>query len=130
MIITRPFRISDDTAQIRSRLKAGKLKLAGSTTVDGRRALRLVAVHGFDEYDVAPGTYAPIRTVLGYGPAIVVTTIYSEYRILPATAANERLLGRSTRSNVGAVDLSSFPGWGRNATTSSLACGSYLLVVT
>ena len=106
LTITAAYRLSDETAQIRSQLTAGKLKLAGSTTIDGRRALKLVAVHGIDEYDVAPGTYAPIRTVLGYGAAITVTTTYSEYRVLPATAANERLLDLTFRHPGARIDRS------------------------
>jgi hypothetical protein len=106
LTITAAYRLTDETAQIRSQLKAGKLELAGSTTIDGRRALKLVAVHGIDEYDVAPETYVPIRTVLGYGAAITVTTTYSEYRILPATAANDRLLDLTYRHPGARIDRS------------------------
>jgi hypothetical protein len=106
LTITAAYRLTDETAQIRSQLTAGKLKLAGSTTIDGRRALKLVALHGIDEYDVAAGKYAPIRTVLGYGAAITVTTTYSEYRILPATAANDRLLDLTFRHPGARIDRS------------------------
>ena len=92
LTIVPAFRVPDETDQIRSELKARKLRVAGQTTVDGRRAIKLVAVHGIDEYYVAPGTYDPIREVVGVQPGSVVTTTYSEYRVLPATPANERLL--------------------------------------
>lgn len=105
LTITAAYRVPDSTAQIRSQLKAGKFKLAGTTTVDGRRAIKLKAVHGFEEYDVAPGTYAPIRTVLG-SAAITVTTTYSEYRVLPATPANQRLLNLAFRHPRARVDRS------------------------
>ena len=72
--------------------------------------IRAVLV-GIDEYDVAPGTYAPIRTLLGYGAAITVTTTYSEYRILPATAANDRLLDLTFRHPGARIDRSHADSW-------------------
>jgi hypothetical protein len=93
LTITPAFRITDDNAEIRSELKAGKLKVTGPITIDGRRAIKLVGGYGrvTEEYDVAPGTYAPIREI-HRSPGMTVTLTYSEYRVLPATAANARLL--------------------------------------
>lgn len=105
MKITPAFRITDENAQIRSDLKAGKLRVTGSITTDGRRAIRLVGGHGAEteEYDVAPGTYAPIRQVTRTRGMVVILT-YSEYRVLPATPANERLLNLAFRHPAARVD--------------------------
>lgn len=103
--IVPAFRVADDNAAIRSQLTAGKLKVVGPTTVDGRRAIELKAIHGFDEYDVAPGTYDPIRSVLG-SAAMLVTTTYTEYRVLPATPANARLLDLAFRHPGARIDRS------------------------
>jgi hypothetical protein len=107
--ITAPFRITNDNAQIRSQLKGGKLRVIGPSTIDGRRAIRLVGGHGSgrgrvsEEYDVAPGTYAPIREVTR-SIGMVVTLTYSEYRVLPATATNARLLDLAFRHPTARVD--------------------------
>ncbi len=103
--ITPAFRITDDNAAIRSQLKAGKLRVSGSITIDGRRAIRLVGGRGSgtEEYDVAPGTYAPIREVHRW-PGTTTILTYSEYRVLPATAANMRLLNLAFRHPTARVD--------------------------
>jgi hypothetical protein len=102
--ITAAFRVPSETAEIQAQLRAGKLKVVGPITIDGRKAIKLAAIHGIDEYDVAPGTYYPIRQVLSYGRAIKVTTTYSEYRVLPATLANQRLLSLAARHPGARVD--------------------------
>ena len=56
----------------------------------------MVATHGLTEDDVSPGTYAPLRTVTGTRGNITTIT-YHEYRTLPATPANERLLDLTAR---------------------------------
>ena len=87
---------SDPTGVIRRQLAAGKLRVAGRTTVNGHAAIRLIATDGLAEDDVAPGTYAPLRTVTGtHGNTTTIT--YDEYRTLPATPANERLLDLTKR---------------------------------
>lgn len=87
---------SDPMGTIRRQLAAGKLRVAGRTTVEGHPAIRLVATHGLAEDDVAPGTYAPLRTVTGTrGNTTTIT--YHDYRTLPATPANERLLDLTAR---------------------------------
>jgi hypothetical protein len=99
------FRITDENSEIRSQLKAGKLRVSGTVTIDGRRAIRLVGTQGkqSEEYDVAPGTYAPIREVHRY-PGTVTTLTWSEYRVLPATPANARLLDLTFRHPGARVD--------------------------
>jgi hypothetical protein len=103
--ITPAFRITDDNAEIRSELKAGRLRVSGSITIDGRRAIRLVGGHGSvtEEYDVTPGTYAPIREIRGWRGVTTILT-YSEYRVLPATPANARLLNLAFRHPTARVD--------------------------
>ena len=87
---------SDPTAAIRRQLAAGQLRVAGRMTVMGHPAIRLVASDGLTEDDVAPSTYAPLRTVTGTrGNTTIIT--YHEYRSLPATPANERLLDLRAR---------------------------------
>ncbi|MDQ6807679.1 MAG: hypothetical protein M3065_22635 [Actinomycetota bacterium] len=84
----------------------GKLKVVGRTTVDGRRAIKLVPVHGSGEYDVAPGTFYPIREVVRYPSGAGVITTWSEYRVIPAIPANERLLSLAARHPGARVDHS------------------------
>jgi hypothetical protein len=82
---------SDPTAAIRTQLAAGKLHVAGRTTIAGRAAIRLVGQHGRIEDDVAPGAYNPIRTITT-NRAGTSTITYRQYRTLPITPANHRLL--------------------------------------
>jgi hypothetical protein len=105
LTITPAFRITDDNAEIRSELTAGRLRVSGQITIDGRRAIRLVGAQGpvTQEYDVAPGTYAPIREVRRTRGMVTILT-YSEYRVLPATSANARLLDLSFRHPTARVD--------------------------
>jgi hypothetical protein len=84
----------------------GKLKVVGPTTVAGRRAIKLVPVHGPGEYDVAPGTYYPIREVVQDPSGVRTITTWSAYRVVPATAANERLLSLEARHPGARVDHS------------------------
>jgi len=94
-----------ETAEIRAQLKAGKFKVSGTTTTDGRPAIKLVGIRGnpIKEYDVAPGTYAPIREVVRQPGNLTIVT-YSEYRVLPATPANARLLNLALRHPNARVD--------------------------
>jgi hypothetical protein len=103
MSIHPAFRVPSESTSVHAWL--GKLKVAGPTTVDGRRAIKLVPVHGHGEYDVAPGTYYPIREVLPYASGSQIIT-WSEYRVVPATAANERLLSLEARHPGARVDHS------------------------
>jgi hypothetical protein len=105
MKITPALRVTPTTAEIQAQLKAGKLKVAGPTTIDGRKAIKLTSVHGRSryEYDVAPGTYYPIKQVFRIR-GITVTTIFNEYRVLPATPANQRLLSLAARHPGARID--------------------------
>jgi hypothetical protein len=94
-----------ETAEIRAQLKAGKFQVSGTTTIDGRQAIKLVGVRGnpIREYDVAPGTYAPIRELV-HTPGNLTIVTYSEYRVLPDTPANARLLNLALRHPTARVD--------------------------
>lgn len=107
MKVTPAFHVTSTTAQIQAELKAGKLKVAGPTTIDGRKAIELIPVHGpyGYVYDVAPGTYYPIKQVFRTR-GITVTTVYNEYRVLPATPANQQLLSLAARHPGARVDRS------------------------
>jgi hypothetical protein len=105
MKITPAFRVTPTTAEIQAQLKAARLKVAGPTTIDGRKAVKLISIHGpyGYEYDVAPGTYYPIKQVFR-SRAITITTVYSEYRVLPATPANQQLLSLAARHPGARID--------------------------
>jgi hypothetical protein len=105
MKITPAFRVTPTTAEIHTQLQAGKLKVDGPTTINGRKAIRLTSIHGpyGYEYDVAPGSYYPIKEIF-HSRAITVTTIYSEYRVLPTTPANQRLLSLPARHPGARID--------------------------
>jgi hypothetical protein len=76
-------------------------RLAGRTTIDGRSALKLIPMHNSIAFAthtraqmilqpayVSPGSYDPIEEVSNGSERYV----WTEYRVLPATAANQRLL--------------------------------------
>lgn len=86
-------RLPSETATIRAQLQAHKLRVDGMTTVNGREAIKLTSIRGpvGYEYDVDPGTYDPIRQI-SRTRGTTITLTYSEYRVLPATSANQRLL--------------------------------------
>lgn len=84
----------------------GKLRVVGPTTIDGRRAIKLLRVHGPGEYDVAPGTFYPIREVVQDPSGARTITTWSEYRIVSATPVNERLLSIVARHPGASVDRS------------------------
>ena len=55
--------------------------------------------------DVAPRTYYPIKQVFRTR-GITVTTVYNEYRVLPATPANQQLLSLAARHPGARIDHS------------------------
>jgi hypothetical protein len=86
------------------------LKLAGRTTVDGQRALKLVAQGQLvvmspetGAYQIIrtlyldPRSYAPIKQVATIPGGATLVTTWSLYRVLPATAANRRLVSLKAR---------------------------------
>ncbi|MDQ2895393.1 MAG: hypothetical protein M3Y09_07075, partial [Actinomycetota bacterium] len=111
MSVHPAFRVGNVSAEARAQL--GRLKVIGTTVVDGRRAIKLVpsrrpAARGVltGEYDVAPGTYYPIRLVIEDAPGAKTTITWSEYRVLPATPVNERLLSMAARHPGARIDRS------------------------
>jgi hypothetical protein len=105
MKITPAFRVTSTTAEIEAQLKAGRLKVAGPTTINGRKAIELISIHGpyGYVYDVEPGTYYPIKQVFR-SRAITITTVFTEYRVLPATPANQQLLSLAARHPGARID--------------------------
>ena len=83
-------------AQLRSKVKAGQVTLVGWATVDGQRAIHLRErmTHGQVNLWVDPDSYLPIREI-DTAPGVSPTSdqaIRDDYRWLPATKANLRLL--------------------------------------
>lgn len=69
---------------------AGKLHIAGRTTLDGDVAIRLVGTHVIDE---GTSRSAPTRRCANHrSPRPHSTITFHEYLRLPVTAADERLL--------------------------------------
>lgn len=95
-------------------LRSGQYRLAGRTTIDGRAALKLVQTrttvlplapqHGrlqsLATVYVAPRSYDPIEEIVRStlpGLTTSVVSRWQSYRVLPATAANQRLLSLTAR---------------------------------
>jgi len=83
-------------AQLRAKVKAGQVTLVGWATVDRQRAIHLLERmdHGQVNLWVDPDSYLPIREI-GTAPGVSPTSdqaIRDDYRWLPATPANLRLL--------------------------------------
>jgi hypothetical protein len=83
-------------AQLRAKVKAGQVTLVGWATVDGQRAIHLRErmTHGQVNLWVDPDSYLPIREI-DTAPGVSPTSdqaIRDDYRWLPATKANLRLL--------------------------------------
>jgi hypothetical protein len=88
-------------------LRRHNYRIAGRTTIAGRPALKLVPVHSANVFAVdsparmllepayvSPGSYDPIAgSPLGPGTDV----FWTEYRVLPDTAANRRLLSLTAR---------------------------------
>jgi hypothetical protein len=77
---------------IRSALSCGKLRIAGTGSVDGVRAVKLTGTEGgiTETFWVNTSTYLPVRltTVRRIGPPVV----QNDFEWLPPTAANQALL--------------------------------------
>ncbi|HEX5301532.1 MAG TPA: sigma factor, partial [Streptosporangiaceae bacterium] len=83
-------------AQLRAKVKAGQVTLVGWATADGQRAIHLREgmTHGQVNLWVDPDSYLPIREI-DTAPGVSQTSdqaIRDDYRWLPATKANLRLL--------------------------------------
>lgn len=83
-------------AQLRAKVKAGQVTLVGWATVDGQRAIHLLErdARGQVNLWVDPDSYLPIREI-DTAPGVSPTSsqaIRDDYRWLPATKANLRLL--------------------------------------
>ncbi|HEX3492780.1 MAG TPA: hypothetical protein VHU92_25780 [Streptosporangiaceae bacterium] len=83
-------------AQLRAQVRAGTVTLIGPATVDGQRAIHLIqrSSTGAINLWVSPATYLPIREI-DTARGVAQTSpqaIRDDYRWLPATPANLRLL--------------------------------------
>jgi hypothetical protein len=92
----QPVTALQQAAQLRAEVKAGRTTLVGRDTVDGQRALHLREglANGQINLWVSPDTYLPIREI-DTAPGVSQTSdqaIRDDYRWLPSTAANLRLL--------------------------------------
>jgi hypothetical protein len=86
----KPVTATGAAAQLRAEVRAGKVTLDGRATVDGQRAIHLtehLSGGGVINLWVSPASYLPIREVDG-----AAGTIRDDYRWLPASRANLRLL--------------------------------------
>lgn len=92
----RPATIPDLASQLRAEIKAGTMTLAGRATVDGQQAIHLTesGSTGTVNLWINPVTYLPIREI-DTAPGESASSpqaIREDYRWLPATAANLRLI--------------------------------------
>jgi hypothetical protein len=94
---------ADPGTQLRALQSQGKLRVDGTTSVDGRRVYRLgsgkLSVDGYDweiEYTVDAQSYLPLARHLTYhmgeGRTVEVLTRYRVYERLPLDAQTRRLL--------------------------------------
>lgn len=101
--IVRASRQTSPIAEVRNLLKEHKLRIDGTTNVNGREAIKLINGHQGFQYDVAPRTYEPMRAISGdRETAFTVTS--SEYRVLPATPANQQLLSLAAQHPSARID--------------------------
>jgi hypothetical protein len=105
-----------DTQAFRSMLKSHNLRVVGLTTIDGRSAIKLAGPK-FDrrlpsdgggdagvELWVDPKTYVPIKEVDDRLPLFQTTQTWIEYKTLPITPANERLVSLTARHPHARID--------------------------
>jgi hypothetical protein len=97
-------------AQLRAEVKAGKVILAGRATVDRQAAIHLTEhlAGGLINLWVSPTTYLPIREI-DTAPGVPLTSgkaIRDDYRWLPATAANLRLITATAAIPAGFTQVS------------------------
>ena len=104
--IVAAFRVPSETSSIKTQLQEHKLKLNGTTTIDGHDAIVLSTANGGEKYYVEPGTYDPIRTIIQNPGGGFLTTTFSEYQVLPDTPANRRLLRLTARHPGARIDNS------------------------
>lgn len=101
-IYTLPRLPATEAGVIRNELKRHQLHFDGRVTLEGRRVYRFVENNPNQQFStrlyVDVGTYAPIKLVVkAPGPRGTTggtrnTTLWSDYKVLPITAQNKRLL--------------------------------------
>ena len=105
-----------DAQAVRDMLKSHGIRVIGVTTVDGRRAIELAGPKfnqhlpengGGDagvQVWVDPKTFVPIKEVVDRRPLFEDTQTWIEYKTLPITHANERLLSLIARHPHARID--------------------------
>lgn len=83
-----------------ARLLMGPLRVLGPTTIDGQRAIKLVPVHGQGELDVRPGSYYPIKEILGRD----TTYTWQQYKVRAATQRGVSLFSLTARHPSASLD--------------------------
>ena len=101
-------------AQLRQQTKAGKLTFVGRATVDGQHAIRLQerSALGLVDLWVSPATYLPIREI-DTAPGVSENSdkaIRDDYRWLPATPANLRLVTKAAAIPAGFTQVPAHHG--------------------
>jgi hypothetical protein len=99
-----------ETPSASARQDLGPLKVAGHAMVNSHKAIRLVPIHGAGEFDVAPGTLYPLREI-EVTPEAIVTTTWTEYRVLPGTSGNQALMSLTARHPSARIDDSNHDYW-------------------
>jgi hypothetical protein len=105
MKITPALRVTPTTAEIQAQLKAGRLKVAGPTTIDGRKASNSPRSTARTDTNTRRARHLlPDQTGRPEPGHHTITTTYNEYRLLPATPANQRLLSVAARHPGARID--------------------------
>ena len=97
-------------AALRAQVKAGQVTVAGRATVDGQSAIHLTEhlADGLVNLWVSPTSYLPIREI-DTAPGVPLTSgkaIRDDFRWLPATAANLRLITAAAAIPAGFTQVS------------------------
>jgi hypothetical protein len=101
-------------ALLRTQMKAGQVSVAGRATVDGQSAIHLTEhlSGGLINLWVSPASYLPIREIdTSAGMSLTSSqAIRDDYRWLPATAANLRLITAAAAIPAGFTQVSPASG--------------------
>jgi hypothetical protein len=101
-------------AQLRAQVKIGQVTMTGRATVDGQAAIHLTEhlAGGLINLWVSPASYLPIREIdTAHGvPLTSDKAIRYDYRWLPATAANLRLITKAAAIPAGFTQVSPHNG--------------------
>jgi hypothetical protein len=98
-IYTLPREPATEAGEIRDELRRHQLHFDGRVTLDGHGVYRFVEYHDRQQFQtrlfVDAGTYAPVKIVIRnrvVGGTVLNIGIWREYRVLPITVQNQKLL--------------------------------------